>query len=80
MTEQEHKIYIKSIARIRNVAYIMDIMFKELSVNKNNPAINSTLIASEIEKKEKAYDYLKKYGAYTLKDSLKELQETFTNV
>jgi hypothetical protein len=71
-------IRTKNIARIRNVAYIMSIMFKELSFNTtNNLVTNKTLIDNEIERKQKAYDYLKKYGSLTLNDAIKELQETF---
>jgi hypothetical protein len=77
MTDEQHKVYSKSIARIRNVAYIMGIMFKEMSDLRNNPGISRTLIDSEIERKEKAYDYLKKYGSLTLKDVIKELDEIF---
>ena len=74
MTIDDQKLSTKSLAKIKNISYIMDILFTPID-------INSTITKdSQIERKEKAYDYLKKYGVMTIKDSIEDLKIVFSKI
>ena len=70
MTGQDSRTLYNSINRIKNISYIMDILFQKINEEDNKDAKNQ-----KIEKIEKAYDYLKKYGVFTLKDSIQNIKE-----
>ena len=66
-------IFTRSLARIRNIAYILDAMFQ--NTNEENDKTKRNQI---IERKEKAYQYLKKYGTSTLKNCIDEIKKSTT--
>lgn len=68
MTELEHKTITKSLARVKNVSFILDILFQPL------PLV-PTAREQELERKEKAYEYLKKYATLTLKESVQDIKD-----
>jgi hypothetical protein len=70
MTGQDSRTLYNSINRIKNISYIMDILFQKINEEDGKETKNQ-----KIEKIEKAYDYLKKYGAFTLKDSIQNIKE-----
>lgn len=59
----------KALAQLNNIAYISDILFKPLTEIKDE----------DIERKQKAYDYLKKYASLTIKQSTQTLKELIEN-
>ena len=63
----------KALAQLKNIAYILDILFKTITDDEN--ANNKE---QEIERKEKAYDYLKKYASMTIKNSVEILKNNIT--
>jgi hypothetical protein len=63
----------KALAQLKNIAYILDILFKTITDDEN--ANNKE---QEIERKEKAYDYLKKYASMTIKNSVETLKNNIT--
>ena len=73
MTLEDSKLSTKSMARIKNISYIMEILFTQLE--KDNKQREQ-----QIERKEKAYDYLKKYGVMTLRESLEDLKNVITKI
>jgi hypothetical protein len=48
----------------------MDILFQKINEEDGKETKNQ-----KIERIEKAYDYLKKYGVFTLKDSIQNIKE-----
>ena len=70
MTGQDSRTLHNSINRIKNISYIMDILFQKINEEDGKETRNQ-----KIEKIEKAYDYLKKYGVFTLKDSIQNIKE-----
>ena len=64
-------IFTRSLARIKNIAYILDAMFQ--NTNEENDKAKRNQI---IERKEKAYQYLKKYGTSTLKNCIDEIKKS----
>ena len=73
MTNEDSKLSTKSMARIRNVSYIMEILFTPLEKDDK-------LREQQIERKEKAYDYLKKYGVMTLRESLEDIKNVLLKI
>jgi hypothetical protein len=73
MTIEDSKLSTKSLARIRNVSYIMEILFTPLEKDDK-------LREQQIERKEKAYDYLKKYGVMTLRESLEDIKNVLLKI
>ena len=73
MTLEDSKLSTKSMARIRNVSYIMEILFTPLEKDDK-------LRELQIERKEKAYDYLKKYGVMTLRESLEDIKNILLKI
>lgn len=73
MTLEDSKLSTKSMARIRNVSYIMEILFTPLEKDDK-------LREQQIERKEKAYNYLKKYGVMTLRESLEDIKNVMTKI
>ncbi len=73
MTPEDSKLSTKSMARIRNVSYIMEILFTPLEKDDK-------LRELQIERKEKAYDYLKKYGVMTLRESLEDIKNVLLKI
>jgi len=74
MTIDDQKLSTKSLAKIKNISYIMDILFTPIDINSIETK------DSQIERKEKAYDYLKKYGVMTLRESLEDLKNVFSKI
>ena len=70
MTGQDSRTLYNSINRIKNISYIMDILFQKINEEDGKETTNQ-----KIERIEKAYDYLKKYGVFTLKDSIQNIKE-----
>ena len=73
MTLEDSKLSTKSMARIRNVSYIMEILFTPLEKDDK-------LRELQIERKEKAYDYLKKYGVMTIRESLEDIKNVLLKI
>ena len=73
MTTEDSKLSTKSLARIRNVSYIMEILFTQLEKDSKQRE-------QQIERKEKAYDYLKKYGVMTLRESLEDIKNVLLKI
>ena len=73
MTPEDSKLSTKSLARIKNISYIMEILFTQLEKDSKQRE-------QQIERKEKAYDYLKKYGVMTLRESLEDLKNVITKI
>jgi hypothetical protein len=71
MTLKESQTLTKAMAQVKNISYIMDILFTPLSINHQD---------EQIEKKEKAYDYLKKYGVNTLKNSVEDIKTVTSKI
>lgn len=69
--DTRNKMY-KQIQQVRNVSILMKILFK--SVNQTMSEYHCDE-AEAIERIEKAYDFLKKYGTDYLDRSVKELLE-----
>jgi hypothetical protein len=74
MTIDDQKLSTKSLAKIKNISYNMDILFTPIDINSIETK------NSQIERKEKAYDYLKKYGVMTLRESLEDLKNVFSKI
>ena len=73
--DTRNKMY-KQIQQVRNVSILMKILFKSVNQTMSEHHCDE---AEAIERIEKAYDFLKKYGTDYLDNSVKTLLEIMNN-